>query len=242
MTNQIIGGQTTYGHIVGILVNESVIPRIPGDPGHAETFPFPVIYETLNGFPFEDLISLKKDRIGILIEHAKVLQKKGVSLIVTNCGLFAPFQSELKKHIDVPFIGSALDIIPFLQKMFPADFQLGIITGDTRILKSEHLAASNINPREVVITGMENCPEFTRTVIKQAQALDIDKMRKGVLDAALKMSEKKLAAVVLECTNLIPFRSDIQKLLGIPVFDLVTLINFFVSGVTSQTFRSRFNR
>ena len=61
MKNAISGGLNSYGHIVGILMNDSTIPRIPGDPGHAETFPFPVTYEVLRGFPFEDLIDINKD-------------------------------------------------------------------------------------------------------------------------------------------------------------------------------------
>ncbi|MCF6249500.1 MAG: hypothetical protein L3J69_19420, partial [Desulfobacula sp.] len=118
MINRISGGQTSYGHMVGILMNDSTIPRIPGDPGHAETFSFPVTYEVLKGFPFEDLITISKDNIDILIGQAKALQKKGVSLIVTDCGLFAPFHSDLRKHLDVPFIGSALDVVPLLQGFF----------------------------------------------------------------------------------------------------------------------------
>ncbi len=119
MKNIISGGLNSYGHIVGILMFDSTIPRIPGDPGHAETFPFPVIYETLKGFPFEDLISIKKDNIDILIKQARALQEKGVCLIATDCGLFGPFHEDLLKHLKVPFIGSALDIVPLLQKFFP---------------------------------------------------------------------------------------------------------------------------
>jgi len=48
-------GLNTYGHRVGILMSDSTIPRIPGDPDHAETFPFPVVNKVLKGFPFEDL-------------------------------------------------------------------------------------------------------------------------------------------------------------------------------------------
>ncbi len=240
MKDKVFGGQTSYGHIVGILMNDSTIPRIPGDPGHAETFSYPVLYEVLKGFPFEDLIDSKKDHIDILIAQAKALEKKGVSLIATDCGLFGAFHAALKKQLQIPFIGSALDIVPFLKCFLPFDLKVGIITGDTRILKTSHLNASNIDPDTVLIAGMENCKEFKKVVIEKSPKLDIEKMQKGVVDAALSLTGENLGAIVLECTNLISFRMDIQKALKRPVFDLVSLIDFYVSGFKLQQFQSRF--
>lgn len=240
MKNKVSGGQTTYGHRVGILMNDSTIPRIPGDPGHAETFPFPVIYEVLKGFSFEDLVAIKKDHIDILIEQAKALEEKGVSLIVTDCGLFAPFHEDLKKHLDTPFMGSALDVVPLLQRFLPSKLQVGIITGDTRILTPAHLKASGIDPDSVSIIGMENSSEFNKVVIDKNPELDVENMRQGVVDAALNLSSENLGAIVLECTNLISFRIDIQKKLNMPVFDLVTLIEFFISGFRPRIFQSQF--
>ncbi len=242
MIHNVLGGQTTYGHIVGILMNDSIVPRIPGDPGHAETFPFPVIYEVLKGLPFEDLINIKKDNIDILIDQAKRLQEKGVSLIAVDCGLFGPFHADLKKHLKIPFVGSALDIVPLLQRFLPFNRKVGIITGDTRILKQEHLEASDIDPETVLIAGMDNSSEFKKVVIEKNLDLNIDKMRQELVNAATSLSNKDLGAIVLECTNLIPFRIDLQNTLKVPVFDLVTLIEFFVSGFRSRIFESQFIR
>ena len=242
MKNKVFGGLSTYGHMVGILMNDSTIARIPGDPGHAETFPFPVIYEVLKGFPFEDLIAIKNDNTDILIQQATALQKKGVSLIATDCGLFGPFHADLTQHLDVPFIGSALDIVPLLQRFLPRKLQVGIITGDTQMLKPEHLKASGIDPDTVCLAGMENSSEFNKVVIEKSVALDIEKMREGAVDAALSLSGKNIGAIVLECTNLIYFRVDIQQKLKVPVFDLVTLIEFYISGLRPRNFQSQFIR
>lgn len=43
---------------------------------------------------------------------------------------------------------------------------------------------------------------------------------------AASLTGKNIGAVVLECTNLISYRVDIQKLLNIAVFDLVSMIEF----------------
>lgn len=242
LNDKISGGLTAYGQVVGILMSDTTIPRIPGDPGHAETFSFPVIHGVLTGFPFEDLVDIKKDHVEILIHQAKALQKKGVSLIASDCGLFGPFHEDLRAHLEVPFIGSALDMVPLLQRFSPPHRHLGIITGHTGILKPDHLKASGIDPATVAIAGMENSLEFNRVVIEKTPSLDVENMRKGVVEAALCLSHKNLGAIVLECTNLISYRIDIQNALRVPVFDLVTLIEFYISGLRLHCFESRFIR
>ena len=240
MGEMIQGGRTTYGHRVGILMSDSNIPRIPGDPGHAETFDFPVVYEVLKDFPFQDLIDVKKDHLDILVSRARALEAKGVELVVADCGLFGYFQEDLEKALSVPFIGSSLDMIPLIGRFLPAGTKVGILTGDTRILKKAHLAASGVSPQEVVLAGMEESEEFRRVVLERELSLDPGKMRDDAVSAALKLKNKNIGALVIECTNLITFRQDIQEALNVPVYDLVSLIEFWVSGSKKKIFTSRF--
>ena len=90
MPRFIFGGTTNYGQVAGILMLDSTIPRIPGDPGHAETFDFPVRYGVIRDFPFEDLVEIHKDNIGQVIKAAIDLQTEGVNFVAANCGLFSP--------------------------------------------------------------------------------------------------------------------------------------------------------
>src|SRR6476661_3293029 len=43
------GGKALYGAPLGILMLEARFPRIPGDMGNAETWPFPVLYRVVRG-------------------------------------------------------------------------------------------------------------------------------------------------------------------------------------------------
>ena len=43
------GGKAIYGARLGILMLEARFPRIPGDMGNAETWPFPVLYKVVSG-------------------------------------------------------------------------------------------------------------------------------------------------------------------------------------------------
>ena len=240
MGELIQGGRPTYGHRVGILMSDSNIPRIPGDPGHAETFDFPVVYEVLEDFPFQDLIDVTKDHLDILIARSKELEKKGVDLIVADCGLFGYFQEDMKKALSVPFVGSSLDMVPLIRRYLPTGKKVGIITGDTRILKEAHLKASGVLPDEVVLTGMEESDEFRRVVLERNLTLDAGKMRQDALAAVSKLKDENIGALVIECTNLITFRGDFQQALKVPVYDLVSLIEFWISGVRNTCFTSKF--
>ena len=43
------GGKTVYGATVGILMLDTIFPRVPGDVGNAATWPFPVLYHVVQG-------------------------------------------------------------------------------------------------------------------------------------------------------------------------------------------------
>lgn len=242
MPRYIFGGTTNYGQVAGILMLDSTIPRIPGDPGHAETFSFPVRYGVIRDFPFEDLVELRRTSIDRVIRAAIALEVEGVNFIAADCGLFSPFQKTIADALSIPFIGSSLNLLPLIAGFLPANQKIGLITGDTRLLKSPHLEAAGADPDRLVIRGMENCLEFNKVVIDRGQKLDPDAMQAGVLTAAedLFRSGETIGAVVLECTNLITFRSDIQQQFNVPVFDLVSLMEFFADGYCFRNFAARY--
>jgi len=244
MTRSIFGGTTTYGQVAGILMLDSTIPRIPGDPGHAQTFDFPVRYGVIRDFPFQDLVDIRTEHIGRIISAALELQREGVSFVAADCGLFSPFQRQIADALSIPFIGSALHLLPLITSFLPASQQIGLITGDTRLLKPAHLEAAGANLQRLVIRGMENNREFQNVIIDRGQRLDPQALQAGVLTAAedLFRSGRSIGAVVLECTNLITFRRDIQSEFGVPVYDLVNLMEFFADGYRLRSFTARYIR
>ena len=244
MAKFIFGGTTNYGQLAGILMLESSIPRLPGDPGHAQTFDFPVRYGVIRDFAFEDLVDIRTEHIGHIIAVALELQREGVSFVAADGGLFAAFQRHIADALSIPFIGSSLHLLPLIAAFLPASQKIGLITGDTRMLKPAHLEAAGADPLRLVIRGMEDNREFQNVVIHRGRKLDPQAMQAGVLAAVedLFRSEQSIGAVVLECTNLITFRSDIQNQFGVPVFDLVSLMEFFADGYRFRSFSARYLR
>lgn len=164
MSDILRGGRVTYGQLAGILMLESPTPRAPADPGHAETFPFPVRYGVVRGFPFQDQGEVRRERVDLLVEAAREPEREGVCFVAADCELFAPFQREVADALSVPFLGSSLSLVPFLQGFLPSRLKIGVITGDTRLLKDAHLEAAAADRRRLVLAGMEDCPEFQEVI------------------------------------------------------------------------------
>jgi len=236
------GGFVTYGKVAGIIMLESGIPRIPGDPGHAQTFPFPVAYAVARGLPFLDLVDGKFDYVEAAISAASALEMEGVSFIAADCGLFSLYQERISRKLSVPFIGSSLSLVPLLAGFLPPAFSVGILTGHAGMLRDIHLRPAGVDPSRTVIAGMEDSREFRKVVIERGNELDEDAMRADTVDAARSLAAKaeqdgrKLGAVVIECTNLITFRKEIQDATRTPTYDLVSLIEMYASGYGRRNF------
>ena len=90
------GGKAVYGAALGILMLEARFPRIPGDVGHAGTWPFPVLYKVVPGASPERVVRRRAE--GLLeafIAGARELVALGADGITTNCGFLSLFQREL---------------------------------------------------------------------------------------------------------------------------------------------------
>jgi hypothetical protein len=62
-------------------------------------------------------------------------------------------------------------------------------------------------------------------------------LREEVLDRVVALAVEDLGAVVIECTDLVPFASAIQERLGVPVFDIVTLTEMIRAVSAREPYR-----
>ena len=62
--------------------------------------------------------------------------------------------------------------------------------------------------------------------------------RQEVLGVARQMieSDPSIGAIVCECTNITPYSHDLVRALGVPVFDMVTLVHWFHRALRPQHF------
>jgi len=236
----VIGGRTHYGEAIGIITLDTTFPRIPGDIGNASTFSFPVKLRTVKGASIDRVVK-QGDRTLLepFIDTAKGLEKEGVRAVTTTCGFLALFQDEIAASVRIPVFTSSLMQVPLVYKMLGKGHKVGIVTADSDSLSQKHLTAAGIDPSiPLAIAGMQDQKEFSRLLGNESE-LEPDKIEAEIVNVAKKLASENpdMGAFVLECANLPPYSSAIQRATGLPVFDLVTLTNYVYMAVVSRPFK-----
>jgi Asp/Glu/hydantoin racemase len=232
------GGKTVFGASVGILMLETRFPRIHGDMGNAESWPFPVHYKVVPGATPDNVVRgdarLLTDRF---ISAGKELVAMGADGITTTCGFLALVQEDIKEALGVPVATSSLMQIPMVQALLPAGQRVAVITISKASLTKEHLAAAGA-PLDTPIIGTDDGRCFTRDVLGDAAEIDFAACRQDVIDAAGQVTklEQNIGAIILECTNMVPYADDVRKISGLPVFSIHSFISWFQSGLRPRSF------
>jgi len=232
------GGKSVYGAAIGILMLETHFPRIPGDIGNATTFPFPVHYKVVRGASPDRVVRQQSDGLlGAFIDAAQELETEGVDGITTTCGFLCQFQEELAAAVDIPVVTSSLMQVELVNRTLRSGKRAGILTISSSNLTDVHLARANV-PLDTPIGSPEGGKEFTRAVLDNQSELDVAAAREDNIEAArkLQIDHPGLGAIVLECTNMSPFAADIRAATGLPVFSVVTLVNWFQSSLAPERY------
>jgi len=212
--------------LLGCLMLDTRFPRLPGDVGNPESFPCPVTYRRLAGIGPWDALSAGPDRADVLvrlIEAGKELVASGATMITTSCGFLVLFQAELAASLPVPVFTSALVAGPGILAALPPGRRLGVVTAAAGSLTGRHLAAAGL-PAETPVAGMPADGAFARDILGDRPQLDRDAVEREAVAAArsLVAQAPDIGAVLLECTNLPPYRAAIAAATGYPVFDIQT--------------------
>jgi hypothetical protein len=213
-------------------------PRIPGDMGHAETWPFPVHYKVVRGAS-PDLV-VRKGAPGLLphfIKAAQELVADGVDGITTNCGFLSLMQAELQAAVPVPVATSSLMQVGLVNALLPPGKRAGILTINASSLTEAHLTAASV-PEGTPIGTTEGGREFTTAILGNALELDVDLARADNVAAAeaLVASNPDIGALVLECTNMVPYAADIRAATGLPTYSIESFVTWFQSGLSPRRF------
>jgi hypothetical protein len=122
--------------------------------------------------------------------------------------------------------------------MLPPGKRVGIVTVSASSLSPKHLAAAGV-PLDTPIAGTENGREFFRVLVNaETPDMDIAAAEADVLEAGetLVADHPDLGAIVLECTNMPPYAAALSRRVGLPVYDIYSLVTWFHAGLRPRPF------
>ncbi len=216
---------------LGVLMLDTRFTRVAGEIGHPDTFTFPVLYQVVGGADVRRVILQDDGKIvSRFIEAAKTLERKGADLIATTCGFLARYQVEIGQALSVPFLSSSLLLLPLLHQVFGRRGVLGVVTASRRHLTEVHFKSAGAADVPVAVAGMDGCDHFNRAIMKEEIPLDPVRLASEAIGVARRLVGRRpeVSALLLECTNLSPYRRQLRKITGRPVFDILTAITMFV--------------
>jgi Asp/Glu/hydantoin racemase len=221
---------------LGILMLDTRFPRIDGDLGNPETFPFPVLVARIAGATPQRVVD--EQAAGLLdpfIEGGRALVREGAAAIATTCGFLSLFQRPLAERLGVPVAASSLLLVPLVERLLPTGRRAGIITFSKEKLTVAHLGAAGA----ATDTPVEGLPEqgvFATIVREGRTTLDPRRVGAEVLDAGKRLvaAHPEVGAFVIECTNLPPYSEALRDALRLPVYDGYDFFHWVHAGLRAS--------
>ena len=212
---------------LGVLMLDTRFPRLAGDIGHPSAFGVPTRRCVIAGAWPDKIVQsgtgLRKGRmVTPILQLIRRLEQDGAKAITTSCGFLVLLQKEMQATVKVPVITSSLLQLPALLALHD---KVGVLTISSSKLGTEHLRAAGV-PRErladVVVQGIDAKSVFATAILGNRASMDIEQAGADVLAAAasLKQCVPSLSCVVLECTNMPPYRAAIEVTTGMKTWAL----------------------
>ncbi|NOX70507.1 MAG: aspartate/glutamate racemase family protein [Gammaproteobacteria bacterium] len=223
---------------VGILMLNTRFPRIPGDIGNKNTWPFATKFRVVHrALPVDVVFEKAAGLLDDFIEAATSLVAEGVSGITTSCGFLSLFQQDLSNAVNVPVASSSLMQASMVKRLLPTQRQVGILTVSDEALTEEHLRCAAV-PEGTPVVGMSADTEFSRVFLTNQPTLDVQKACSELVATAkmLVNDHPRVGAIILECTNMAPYAHAIGQATGLPVFSMYTFVSWFQAGLCPAEF------
>lgn len=222
---------------LGILMLDTRFPRIKGDVGNAETWPFPVRYGVVDGAtPQAIVVEDPEPFVQGFIEEGQRMVAEGCSGIATTCGFLSLIRPRLAAALGVPVAASALEQAGQIKALLPPKQRLGILTISAGALTADHLRVAGV-PSEVTIKGMEGT-SFAQSILSNETTLDVPRARSEMVAAARELvaEDPAIGAIILECTNMVPYARGIAAATERPVFSIYSYLRWFHAGLDPHAF------
>jgi hypothetical protein len=205
---------------VSVLQLDTDFPRVAGDVGCADTYRGTVEIIRMPSATVGQVVSNRPDLIDIAPMEDALRRARG-DLVVTSCGFLSYWQAHLAGLTDKPFISSALTALEDLSRSYAAG-EILILTFDAASLTPLHLGA-----HADYATGMVGLPDdmhLKRVIRENQKTLDVERAGRELAAFIATAQKPHHKHILLECTNLPPYKAQMQAVTDLSITDILTCI------------------
>jgi len=232
-------GQNYAGYSVGILhIDDVYYPLLPGNVVNACSYDFPVKMKAVPNLDIPDLLSGDPALGEPIVRAAIELEKEGIRAISGACGFFGFFQKQVAAAVDVPVSMSSLVQASWIKTTLKPGQKIGVLTADLASINDRLLESCYIDdPELLVIEDLRHGPHFS-AILEGRGSFDNGEVKKEVTSKTVDMVKENgdIGAILLECSDIPPYAAYIQRAVGLPVFDFITMIKWLHYATTQRPY------
>lgn len=220
---------------LGILMLEGKMADVPGCMVSEETWPYPVRRMVVEGAHTPRKADDAKALLPLYVDAARELEKEGVRVITANCGLMALVQQEVAAAVRVPVVLSSLVAVPTVARMIAPGTRIGVLTFFPDAVGEDNFTACGWSSEDypVSVAGVGEYKSWLKFLeTKEVDAQLHEELREDLREVIHEFlaREPDIGALVSECTMLPAVLDELRPDLPVPVFDILTVLDWTVSG------------
>jgi hypothetical protein len=204
---------------VTVLQLDTHFPRIAGDVGARETYVDEVEVFRINGASVAGIVTSDPSLIDIAPFEAALKAAKG-DVVVTSCGFLSFWQAHLAALCDRPFIGSSLIALDRLTDHAPET--LAVLTFDATKLGAAHLGQNTRFAPSII--GLDPNAHLRGVIGGDIATLNAAQAARETVATVQVQTTSALKTLLLECTNLPPYKPALRAAFDVQIIDILTEI------------------
>ena len=219
---------------LSLLQLDTGFPRIAGDIGCRDTFRAELDIHVLEELSVARVVTPAPqaddmDRLGAVLAGTQG------DVITTSCGFLSVWQDQLAALAPAPFVSSALHALPSILKRYEAS-DLAILTFDAATLRSPAFAPS-LHGFDGPVAGLADGSHLKQVIAEDLPRLDAARAEAEITDlVAGLVARHRPKALLLECTNLPPYKPALAAQFDLEIFDILTLIDSVKPDIVEPAF------
>lgn len=201
-----------------VLQLDTRFPRIPGDVACPETYLEPVEVIRIPAASVGRIVTEAPAAIDIAPFEDALRAARG-DVIATSCGFLAHWQDHLQALTQRPVVASALVALDRLEASAPP---VSVLTFDAAKLWAGHWTAARAPGTQLI--GLRPEMHLRQVIERDIADLDAGRAAEEIADMLRARLAPDCESLLLECTNLPPYKTAIRAVFHGAIHDILTEI------------------